>query len=90
MSSSAKLATFGMGCFWSPDALFGIQPGVLNIRVGYAGGSRLNPTYRSLGDHTEVTHLEFDSNIISYEVNLNKLLEWMKSIGFVVRIQIEF
>uniref|UniRef100_A0A336N0D2 peptide-methionine (S)-S-oxide reductase n=1 Tax=Culicoides sonorensis TaxID=179676 RepID=A0A336N0D2_CULSO len=31
-------ATFGMGCFWSCDSLFGAQKGVLRTRVGYSGG----------------------------------------------------
>ena len=32
---------------------FGCAKGVIRTRVGYAGGSKKNPTYYSLGDHTE-------------------------------------
>jgi peptide-methionine (S)-S-oxide reductase len=39
---------------------------VLRTRVGYAGGSKLNPTYRSMGDHTETTQVDFDPARISY------------------------
>lgn len=41
-------ATFGMGCFWGADALFGGTKGVLRTRVGYAGGTKDNPKYRDL------------------------------------------
>lgn len=60
-------ATFGMGCFWGADALFGGTKGVLRTRVGYAGGTKDNPKYRDLGDHTEVIEIEFDPQVISYK-----------------------
>jgi methionine-S-sulfoxide reductase len=34
--------------------------------VGYAGGEKQNPTYRSLGDHTETTQIDYDPSKISY------------------------
>jgi methionine-S-sulfoxide reductase len=34
--------------------------------VGYAGGTKENPTYRSLGDHTEVVQIDYDPSLISY------------------------
>lgn len=43
-----KIATFAMGCFWHPDALFGCQKGVYRTRVGYTSGKKINPTYRDL------------------------------------------
>lgn len=43
-----KKATFGMGCFWASDALFGATPGVLRTKVGYSGGTTLDPKYRKL------------------------------------------
>lgn len=64
-------AAFGMGCFWSPDALFGAQEGVVRTRVGYAGGEKEDPNYQDLGDHTETVMVEFDPEKISYD----KLLE---------------
>nr|XP_022905385.1 peptide methionine sulfoxide reductase isoform X1 [Onthophagus taurus]XP_022905386.1 peptide methionine sulfoxide reductase isoform X1 [Onthophagus taurus] len=65
-------ATFGMGCFWSNDALFGGTKGVIRTVVGYSGGKFPNPTYRNLGDHTEVIQIDFDPKTITYE-NLLKL-----------------
>ncbi|EDS26383.1 peptide methionine sulfoxide reductase msrA [Culex quinquefasciatus] len=47
-------ATFGMGCFWGCDSLFGATKGVLRTRVGYAGGTSDSPVYRNMGDHTEL------------------------------------
>jgi methionine-S-sulfoxide reductase len=36
-------------------------------RVGYTGGEKLNPTYHSLGDHTETFQLDYDPEQISYK-----------------------
>jgi methionine-S-sulfoxide reductase len=44
---------------------------VIRTRVGYAGGTRENPTYHKLGDHTETLQVDYDPAKISYE----KLLE---------------
>ncbi len=60
-------ATFAMGCFWGPDALFGAKPGVVRTRVGYAGGKKTSPTYRDLGDHTETIQIDYDPKEIGYE-----------------------
>ncbi len=42
-------------------------PGVLRTRVGYAGGTTADPTYRKLGDHTECVEMDYDPNQVSYE-----------------------
>ncbi len=34
--------------------------------MGYAGGAKPGPTYRSLGDHTETLRVEFDPEVIAY------------------------
>jgi len=39
---------------------------VLRTRVGYAGGTRANPTYRRIGDHMETVQIDFDPGRISY------------------------
>ena len=66
-----ETALFGMGCFWGPDARFGGIPGILRTRVGYAGGTTENPTYRKLGDHTETVEVDFDPRQVTYEELLN-------------------
>ena len=69
--STTETATFALGCFWSPDARFGVVPGVVRTRVGYTGGSKQNPSYHDLGDHTETVQIDYDPAQTSYE----KLLE---------------
>jgi peptide-methionine (S)-S-oxide reductase len=64
--AATETATFGLGCFWGPDAQFGAMEGVVRTRVGYAGGSTPDPTYHSLGDHTEVVQVEYDPTVLSY------------------------
>ena len=39
--------------------------------MGYSGGTKKEPTYHSLGDHSETIQMDFDPSQISYE----KLLE---------------
>jgi len=53
-------ATFALGCFWGPDAAFGALPGVVRTRVGYAGGTTPDPTYRDVGDHSEAVRVDYD------------------------------
>lgn len=66
-SKNFETATFALGWFWGPDARFGILDGVIRTRVGYAGGSKENPTYYDLGDHTETLQIDYDPSKISYE-----------------------
>lgn len=40
---------------------------MVRTRVGYAGGSTIDPTYHDLADHTEVFQLDFDPTLLSYE-----------------------
>lgn len=65
-STPFQTATFGMGCFWGADCLFGATTGVLRTNVGYSGGTKVNPTYRDLGDHTEVISIDYDPTKITY------------------------
>jgi methionine-S-sulfoxide reductase len=39
---------------------------VIGTKVGYTGGSRENPTYRALGDHSESIEIYYDPAVISY------------------------
>jgi len=43
----------------------------VSTRVGYAGGARPDPTYYSLGDHTESLQVDYDPEIVSYEELMN-------------------
>ncbi|KAM7358119.1 methionine sulfoxide reductase A isoform 3-T3 [Cochliomyia hominivorax] len=62
-----KTATFGMGCFWGAESLYGGTLGILRTTVGYAGGTKDQPTYRNMGDHTEVLEIDYDPEVISYK-----------------------
>lgn len=64
--TEVETATFALGCFWSPDARFGSVHGVVRTRVGYAGGTKENPTYHALGGYTETVQIDYDSTKISY------------------------
>ena len=65
-------ALFGAGCFWSVEEHFRTINGVTKTEVGYSGGKTTNPTYESVcyenTDHAEVLLVEFDEDLISYEV----------------------
>jgi peptide-methionine (S)-S-oxide reductase len=40
---------------------------VIRTRVGYSGGTKRNPTYHDLGDHSETVQIDFDPARVSYE-----------------------
>ncbi|XP_026478643.1 peptide methionine sulfoxide reductase-like [Ctenocephalides felis] len=63
---ATEKATFGMGCFWSCDSLYGATLGVIRTRVGYSGGKNKEVSYRNIGDHTEVIDIDFDPTVITY------------------------
>ena len=44
---------------------------MISTRVGYTGGNKENPAYRSLGDHAESIEIDYDPGVVSYR----KLLE---------------
>ncbi len=65
-----ETATIGGGCFWCIEALLDEIQGVESVTSGYAGGAKLNPTYREVCDgdtgHAEVVQLQFNPSTISY------------------------
>ncbi|MEU1607794.1 peptide-methionine (S)-S-oxide reductase MsrA [Micromonospora matsumotoense] len=67
----ARVAVFGMGCFWGAERLFWTLPGVLTTSAGYAGGYSANPTYEEvcsgMTGHAEVVQVVYDPAVIGYE-----------------------
>ncbi|NCU38297.1 peptide-methionine (S)-S-oxide reductase [Candidatus Saccharibacteria bacterium] len=61
-----KKSYIGGGCFWGLQELFRKQPGVVQTRVGYSGGSTKDPTYENHEGHAEVLEVEYDTTSASY------------------------
>ncbi|MBI3633920.1 MAG: peptide-methionine (S)-S-oxide reductase MsrA [Candidatus Vogelbacteria bacterium] len=66
-----EIAVFGGGCFWCTEAIFKMLNGVISAEPGYAGGTKVNPTYYDVASgstgHAEVTRIEFDPSRISFD-----------------------
>ncbi|KAK4393841.1 Peptide methionine sulfoxide reductase A5 [Sesamum angolense] len=65
-----RTAVFALGSFWRSEAAFGCLDGVVRTAAGYAGGSRPNPEYRSLGDHAECVQIEYNPGLLVSEIYL--------------------
>lgn len=68
--SGESVATFGGGCFWSMSEAISELKGVNKVVSGYAGGTKVNPTYEEVGTqatgHAEVVQIYYDPKVISY------------------------
>ena len=66
------------GCFWGVEKYFSMVKGVLSTMVGYANGTKDNPSYLDLkhgfDDASETVKIEYDEKTISLE----KILELRK------------
>lgn len=69
-AAKEEIATLAGGCFWGMEDLLRQQPGVLDIDVGYTGGSVANATYEHHEGHAEAVQIRFDPAKTSFEALL--------------------
>lgn len=66
-----QTAILAGGCFWCLEAVFVELDGVLEVKSGYIGGRRPNPTYEQVctgtTGHAEAVRVEYDPAIITYD-----------------------
>tara|TARA_A100001388_G_scaffold189878_1_gene142820 strand:- start:58 stop:786 length:729 start_codon:yes stop_codon:yes gene_type:complete len=66
---------FGCGCFWGAEKCFWKLPGVVTTSVGYAGGTKNNPTYyevcSGITGHAEVVRVIWNKK----EIDISDLLK---------------
>lgn len=76
---AAEKAILAGGCFWGTEEYFRKIPGVLETRVGYAGGTTKNPSYEQVSSgktgHAESVEITFDPQKVSYETLLVHFFE---------------
>lgn len=78
-AATLEKATFAGGCFWCMEPPFEKLVGVKSVISGYAGGTKLNPSYSEVSSgktsHREVVQVSYDPSLVSYK----RLLEifWM-------------
>ena len=73
--AAEQKAVFAGGCFWGVEAVFEHVRGVIDVRSGYAGGTRATADYETVGSgrtkHAETVEIRFDPAKVSYEQLLN-------------------
>jgi methionine-S-sulfoxide reductase len=66
-----EVAILGAGCFWGVEHWMMMADGIVDIEVGYAGGTSARTTYEQVSGgntgHAEVVRIVFDPSVISYE-----------------------
>lgn len=64
-------ATFAGGCFWCMVDCFYLLEGTIDVKVGYAGGYKNNPTYKEVKTqttgHYEVAQVIYNPEFTNYE-----------------------
>ncbi|HVU06862.1 MAG TPA: peptide-methionine (S)-S-oxide reductase MsrA [Thermodesulfobacteriota bacterium] len=64
-------AVFANGCFWCTEAVFSMLKGVISVKPGYTGGTKVDPTYDEVSTgrtgHAEAIEIEYDPSAVSYD-----------------------
>ena len=68
INSNIEKIVLGGGCFWCIEAVFEKINGVIKVESGYAGGNKINPSYKDvtkgLTNHAEVCKITYDKTVI--------------------------
>lgn len=66
-----ETAIFAGGCFWCMVSPFDVLDGIVEVKSGYTGGHKENPTYKDVksqtSGHYEVVKLTYDPEVIDYD-----------------------
>ena len=69
---------FSGGCFWCTEADLEKLTGVVDVAAGFAGGTKVNPTYEEVSSgstsHREAVKVTYDSSIIPFSKLLDAFL----------------
>lgn len=75
LGKASEEAVLGGGCCWCTEAIFEQMPGVIDVQMGFAGGTKKNPSYQEVctgrTGHAEVVKVIYDPQKISYSQVLN-------------------
>jgi peptide methionine sulfoxide reductase msrA/msrB len=70
-SATKAVATLAGGCFWGMEELLRKLPGVIDIVVGYTGGTTDKPLYEQVHTgrtgHAEAVQIAYDPRVLGYE-----------------------
>ena len=70
-TAAEERAVFAGGCFWGVEAVYEHVKGVIDVRSGYAGGTKNTADYNTVSSgatkHAESVEIRFDPTKITYE-----------------------
>ena len=79
VQQTKAIALLASGCFWGTEYHFAKAKGVLQTRVGFAGGHVKNPSYKEVCNgktgHLECVEVHYNPKEVSYETLLKLFFE---------------
>jgi peptide-methionine (S)-S-oxide reductase len=79
VSAAEQTAVFAGGCFWGVEAVFEHVKGVIDVKSGYAGGTKETANYDAVTTgatkHAESVEIRFDPAKVTYEQLLRVFFE---------------